>query len=446
MVAEQEAPPSTDQLAQLRTGFLELVKERGRELFEDSDVARYQNDDTYVQKFWVHGFFIPGADRIHNTTVFAVDALLWRKEFGVKDITEDKLDRGLMESGSLYARGTDAQGGRVLIFSVRRYVKDAKMMVRRKQIFVYLLERIERETGGKVTIVFDCQGAGVRNVEIEAIQFIMQVLIHGYPNLVRRIIVLEMPWVMNTVWRLVKSLLPGPAQDMIKFCSKANISEYIEPIGLPQELGGEDDWQYRWEPEQRTEVKPEEEGGVEERCWTVSPPERLIFRPKGDTGELEATLSVASRSESTIAFKVRSTRPGVFLVSPHSGLLPPGARMEVKVRALVAGQARLERERFQVICVPGVPDGQVVKAVFEEKSRVGEECVLGCEVERVRRTSTMDSAGVEQANKQARVLSRKLGEMEDRMGQLRLMLFAQCCLLLLGLVYFTVNRFGRSAS
>ena len=45
-------------------------------------------------------------------------------------------------------------------------------------------------------------------------------LIHGYPNLVRRIVVLEMPWVMNTVWRLVKSLLPGPAQDMIKFCSK----------------------------------------------------------------------------------------------------------------------------------------------------------------------------------------------------------------------------------
>ena len=53
--------------------------------------------------------------------VFAVDALIWRKEFGVKDITEDKLDRGLMDSGSLYARGTDAQGGRVLIFSVRRF-------------------------------------------------------------------------------------------------------------------------------------------------------------------------------------------------------------------------------------------------------------------------------------------------------------------------------------
>ena len=40
MVAEQEAPPTTDQLVQLRTAFLELVKERGRELFEEADVAR----------------------------------------------------------------------------------------------------------------------------------------------------------------------------------------------------------------------------------------------------------------------------------------------------------------------------------------------------------------------------------------------------------------------
>ena len=97
-------------------------------------------------------------------------------------------------------------------------------------------------------------------------------LIHYYPNLVRRIIVLEMPWVMNTVWRLVKSLLPGPAQDMIKFCTKvrnqqmksgqkllpvfkvmstflsqANVTEFLDTEGLPRELGGEDDWQYSWQ-------------------------------------------------------------------------------------------------------------------------------------------------------------------------------------------------------
>jgi len=440
MVPDQELPPSPEQLASLRQSFLEMVKERGKDLFEDADVARFQIDDCYTEKFWIHGFFIPGPDRIRNTTVLAVEALLWRKEFGVADITEDRLDRALLDSGSLYSRGRDKQGGRLLILSVRRYVKDPKMTPKRKELLIYMLERIGREDGGKITIIFDCQSAGVRNVEIEAIQFIMQVLIHYYPDLVRRIIVLEMPWVMNTVWRLVKSLLPGPAQDMIKFCTKANVTEFLDTEGLPRELGGEDDWQYSWQPEQRHQPEISED---ENRSWIVSPSDRLVFRAKADAGgELETNLTVSNRSTTApLAYKVRSTRPALFLVSPSSGILIPGGLAEVRVRALVHGQAKLERERFQVAIVTNVREGEEIKAVFEDKNRVGrEECILACEVERVRRTSTLETGTVEQANKQARVLSRKLSEMEDRMGQLRILLVAQCGLLLLAIAYFCISR------
>ena len=110
------------------------------------------------------------------------------------------------------------------------------MTPKRMQLFVYMLERIDRKTkGDKITIIFDCQSAGLKNFELEAVQFIIkvtilsggssadcgrQVLIHYYPNLVRRIIVLEMHWTMDYVWKLVKSLLPGPAQEMVKFCTK----------------------------------------------------------------------------------------------------------------------------------------------------------------------------------------------------------------------------------
>ena len=129
-------------------------------------------------------------------------------------------------------------------------------------------------------------------------------------------------------------------------------------------------------------------------------------------------------------------------VSPSSGVLTPGGLAEVRVRALVHGQAKLERERFQVAIVTNVREGEEVKAVFDDKNRVGrEECILTCEVERVRRTSTLENGGtVEQANKQARVLSRKLSEMEDRMGQLRILLVAQCGILLLAIAYFCISR------
>ena len=41
MVPDQELPPSPDQLASLRQSFLEMVKERGKDLFEDTDVTRF---------------------------------------------------------------------------------------------------------------------------------------------------------------------------------------------------------------------------------------------------------------------------------------------------------------------------------------------------------------------------------------------------------------------
>lgn len=43
-----------------------------------------------------------------------------------------------------------------------RYVKDPKMTPKRKELLIYMLERIGREDGGKLTIIFDCQSAGVR--------------------------------------------------------------------------------------------------------------------------------------------------------------------------------------------------------------------------------------------------------------------------------------------
>ena len=45
-----------------------------------------------------------------------------------------------------------------------RYVKDPKMTPRRKELLIYMLERIGREDDGKITIIFDCQSAGVRSL------------------------------------------------------------------------------------------------------------------------------------------------------------------------------------------------------------------------------------------------------------------------------------------
>ena len=35
--------------------------------------------------------------------------------------------------------------------------------------------------------------------------------------------VFEMPWILNTAWKIIKSLLPPPAVARIKFVTKNNI-------------------------------------------------------------------------------------------------------------------------------------------------------------------------------------------------------------------------------
>jgi len=69
-------------------------------------------------------------------------------------------------------------------------------------------------------------------MEIEAIKFLINTMMYHYPNFVSKIIVYNMPWILSTIWRLVKTFLPTQATDMIKFLDKSSIKEFIEPGNL----------------------------------------------------------------------------------------------------------------------------------------------------------------------------------------------------------------------
>ena len=222
MAAEDE-PPSITQVETVRNETKEKISNHGEELFDNRDVTKLMSDDGYLSRFWIHAFFIPG-DRVENTTNLIIDTFKWRKEFGVNDISETDLDMELLERGSLYYHNRDKKGSKLLVFCIRKHVKDAKKMDIIKKMLIYILERLDKEEKGKrITIVFDSEGAGVSNFDLEQVKFLIHVLISYYPNFVEKILVFEMPWILNTAWKIIKSLLPPPAVARIKFVNKSNI-------------------------------------------------------------------------------------------------------------------------------------------------------------------------------------------------------------------------------
>ena len=53
------------------------------------------------------------------------------------------------------------------------------------------------EHGEQITVMFDCRNAGLKNMDMEFIQFIISTMKDYYPDPLNYILVFEMPWVLN---------------------------------------------------------------------------------------------------------------------------------------------------------------------------------------------------------------------------------------------------------
>ena len=83
------------------------------------------------------------------------------------------------------------------------------------------------ENGDKISIVFDCSGSGIRNLDMEFIQYMLGLFKELIPDVLNYILVYDMPWVLNAAWKIIKSWLPAAAVKKIKFLSNSNMEEFV---------------------------------------------------------------------------------------------------------------------------------------------------------------------------------------------------------------------------
>ena len=94
---------------------------------------------------------------------------------------------------------------KLLVFCVGKHVKGIEKAEDMKKFFVYHLERLTREEGlAQFSIVFDCRNAGLKNMDMEFTQFMINVMKDYYPDPLNYIIVFEMPWVLNAAFKIIK--------------------------------------------------------------------------------------------------------------------------------------------------------------------------------------------------------------------------------------------------
>ena len=257
-MAEKEVrPPTNEEIIELRERIKALVSEIEEDLIDARDLKRILNDDKYISRFFLHCTNIPG-DHFKHTEEMIIRVLKWRKENKILDIKSNDLEDSLKNKGALYLRNRDVDGKQLLIFDVKKHIKGVNKINDVHRMFHYFLERVDREdSDGMVTIVFDCDGCGLINMDIDFVRYMIDVFKYYYPFVLNYILVMDMPWVLNAIWKIIKAWLPAVAVKKIKFVNKNTIDEFIPYDKKFVHWGGEDDWVYEFVEEKQPKINSE---------------------------------------------------------------------------------------------------------------------------------------------------------------------------------------------
>ena len=102
---------------------------------------------------------------------------------------------------------------------------------------VYWFDRLEKQQkGDKISVFFEMTGAGLSNMDMEFVQYLIMLFRDYYPYFLNYIIIFEMSWILNgtfknyesyldinkffffsAAWKVIKSWMPAKSVNMVDF-------------------------------------------------------------------------------------------------------------------------------------------------------------------------------------------------------------------------------------
>lgn len=219
--------PSSEEISLVREKTAELFEKYGQENYSQEDIDKLQQDEI-VEQFWLHTYWLSG-EQADETANMIEKTFKWRKVFGVNDIRKECLSEELLNTGALFVRDEkDLSGFKMLVLCVRKHFKNAESSEEFNKFIVSLLEDIRKDDATqRTTLVFDCSGAGLSNVDMDMIKFLINIFQNYYPYMLGKILVYDLPWILNPVFSIVKALLPAPAAKILMTVNRSSIGEHM---------------------------------------------------------------------------------------------------------------------------------------------------------------------------------------------------------------------------
>ncbi|XP_017893126.1 motile sperm domain-containing protein 2 isoform X2 [Ceratina calcarata] len=331
--------------------------------FHPADVTRVKENNNWLKRFLEHN-----ENNMQESYNMLWDTCAWRSKFGTNEITEDNVKKEYLDVGLCFIHGKDKDGKTMFVIRCKLHTRGSKDFNELQRLVVYWFERLERETNGnQISLFFDMSESGLSNMDMEFIRYLIGLCKNYYPNFLNYIIIFEMPWILNTAFKIIKSWLPPKAIPKIKFVHKSSINEFVDPNDVLTCWGGSNEYVFKFVPEAQnnmdatlnenspmTEQSPGSFGEQQTEAQLLFiEPDAIVFNRIGN--EIGGTITLKNMSSAMpLSYKIKTTSPEKFRVRPSSGILLPQEQRVISVILQQEYNVRglLHADRFLVMCLP----------------------------------------------------------------------------------------------
>ena len=149
----------------------------------------------------------------------------------------DEISRGKME----FVRDDDGQGRTVAFMRTERHFPGEYPIEQTMRLLIFTILHImdtPRTVRGGLVVVVDMSSAGLANFSIDERRRLFDLIQHRLPARIARLYVLDPPWVLSVILRIISAFLKQKLRDRICRMRRKEILSILPTTVLPTWLGG----------------------------------------------------------------------------------------------------------------------------------------------------------------------------------------------------------------
>lgn len=226
----------------------ELIKQefdKSPEEFDPSDVEKFMNSDWQITRF-----LLRKKDNIEDAAKMIVGCAKWRHRLGMPRWKDEDFPKEFYNVGGVFPYAPDELGNTVIYVRAKLYDKKLSCI---QEVFrhylIHIANRVDEERDGRGwSIIFDCSGTGMSNMDVNMLLFMLNDVVPHLPKGLNYVLIYELPWLLSKIVNGAVSVLPNDYRKLVKTASKKDINNWVAQESLPDFMGGTCDINYRRSP------------------------------------------------------------------------------------------------------------------------------------------------------------------------------------------------------